>query len=155
MQCPCQSQKGYENCCKPLHLIEQVASSPEQLMRSRYSAYALTNAVYIFNTYHSSKRQSISVDELDEWARATTWLKLEINATSQDTVTFTATYAEAGQLFEIQELSRFSNEADEWRYVDGDIIKHNTLPKPKRNDKCPCGSLKKLKQCCGVKSNLI
>ncbi|QOL25162.1 YchJ family protein [Thalassotalea sp. LPB0316] len=155
MKCPCQSGYSYDNCCQALHLDQVIANSPEQLMRSRYSAYALSLGQYLYNTYHSEKQTGLTVDELEQWARATTWLKLEINQTTESTVTFTATYTEAGQLYQIQEHSRFTQEHGAWRYVDGDILVHQQLPKPKRNEKCPCGSLKKLKQCCGVRSNLL
>lgn len=159
MLCPCHSQQTYTNCCEPFHKNTQKARTPEQLMRSRYCAYALKLSQYIFDTYHSDKQADLSLGELEEWAKATTWLKLEVSKTSDTTVTFIATYAENRKLYKIEEHSRFEqeqiNQQKVWRYVDGDILNHQELDRPKRNDPCPCGSMKKLKQCCGVKSKLI
>ena len=49
LKCPCGSQDSYKNCCKPLHRGEP-AKSAVQLMRSRYSAYALSLPDYIIAT---------------------------------------------------------------------------------------------------------
>ena len=38
--CPCGGDR-YGSCCAPLHRGERQAATAEQLMRSRYSAYAL------------------------------------------------------------------------------------------------------------------
>ena len=37
-------------CCQPLHLKQQFAQNAEQLMRSRYSAFALQQIDYILET---------------------------------------------------------------------------------------------------------
>ena len=47
--CPCQSGLRYKRCCRPLHQGAP-APSPEALMRSRYSAYALGLVDYIIDT---------------------------------------------------------------------------------------------------------
>ena len=47
--CPC-GQGEYENCCQPLHMGQAVATRAEQLMRSRYSAFAKHEMDYIQNT---------------------------------------------------------------------------------------------------------
>eukprot|EP00884_Botryococcus_braunii_P016129 jgi/Botrbrau1/319/Bobra.0022s0281.2 len=39
--CPCCSGRKYEGCCQPLHKLERVPQTPEELMRSRFAAYAL------------------------------------------------------------------------------------------------------------------
>ena len=50
--CPCGSTDGYHVCCGPLHNGERHAETAEELMRSRYAAYALGNADYLFRTWH-------------------------------------------------------------------------------------------------------
>jgi SEC-C motif-containing protein len=39
--CPCNSDKLFKSCCERLLLRKMPAKTPAQLMRSRYSAYAL------------------------------------------------------------------------------------------------------------------
>lgn len=41
MNCPCCSEKTYEECCKPYHNGEKNALTAEALMRSRFSAFGL------------------------------------------------------------------------------------------------------------------
>ncbi len=49
--CPCQSGKKAKSCCAPI-LKGSPATSPEALMRSRYTAYATGNINYIMTTTH-------------------------------------------------------------------------------------------------------
>ena len=44
------SQQNYRACCGPLHHGERQAGSAEELMRSRYSAYAYGDDDYLFRT---------------------------------------------------------------------------------------------------------
>ena len=39
-KCPCMSGKAYAECCEPVIKGTRKAATPEELMRSRYSAYA-------------------------------------------------------------------------------------------------------------------
>ena len=49
--CPC--GKGlYKDCCEPLHSGKTRAVHAEQLMRSRYSAFALQQIGYIVKLQH-------------------------------------------------------------------------------------------------------
>lgn len=45
--CVCGSQQTFALCCEPFIKQRKVATTPEQLMRSRYSAYALGAVVNI------------------------------------------------------------------------------------------------------------
>ena len=47
--CPCGGFL-YSSCCAPLHRGECQAATAEQLMRSRYSAYALGEVEYLLQT---------------------------------------------------------------------------------------------------------
>lgn len=47
--CPC-GQGLYAECCQPLHVGQQCAKHAEQLMRSRYSAFALQQIDYLLST---------------------------------------------------------------------------------------------------------
>lgn len=122
-------------------------------MRSRYTAYALSNFQYIYETYAKEKRAQLSIKNLSESAENTDWVKLIIHDSpdpepASGIVEFSAFYLDSDSLFEMRERSNFIKEEDEWRYLDGDIICHEKVAAVKRNDPCPCGSNKKFKKCC-------
>ncbi len=112
-------------CCGALHEGRSsgapTAPTAEQLMRSRFSAFAVGDAAYLLASWHPSTRPaSLDLDPNLEWRR------LEILATtagSQDddagTVTFDAHYWDAThhQLGLQREHSTFVREAGEWFYV--------------------------------------
>jgi len=57
--CPCHSSLSYESCCGRYHKSGGHAPTAEALMRSRYTAYVMGNAQYLFRTWHSSTRPSL------------------------------------------------------------------------------------------------
>lgn len=168
MQCPCGSNISFQQCCCLLINQETCAQSPEQLMRSRYSAYATEAADYIYQTYAQASRALQSITDISAWAKETKWLKLTINAASDytelndqnavnadnkeqhlPTVCFSAYYQHHGEYFLMKETSRFVVEKGQWRYLDGEVSNNEALIAPKRNQACFCDSNKKFKQCCG------
>lgn len=155
MLCPCGTNLSYSDCCEPIILQRVKAQSPEQLMRSRYSAYALKHSQYIYDTYAEDIRKEQSVAEITAWAKETEWLSLKIihsndfENSPKPTVEFVAIYQQAKQFFKMQETSSFIKENGYWRYLEGDHLNFEELPVPKRNDKCLCLSGKKYKKCCG------
>lgn len=158
--CYCGSNTYFHLCCHPYILGENTPEIPEQLMRSRYSAYATNNAKYIFNTYAQSKQKENTLDDIIQWAQNTHWLKLVVNYSTPQrlanfssenlpTVSFDAYYIHQQQLYKMSECSRFIVEQGQWRYLEGDVAEHIKLIRPKRNDLCFCLSGKKFKKCCG------
>lgn len=124
-RCPCGSRLAYAECCGPLHQGRSTgaatAATAEQLMRSRYSAFAVGDVDYLLRTWHPSTRpRTLDLDDAVEW------LRLEIRATSggavadeAGTVEFIAHYwvgphRERGQQHEV---SRFRRERGDWYYV--------------------------------------
>ncbi|WP_440876822.1 YchJ family protein [Thalassotalea sp. PLHSN55] len=156
MKCPCGTSRPFEQCCFAIHNKRRSASSPEALMRSRYSAYATNNAQYIYDTYASKSQAQQSIDEIRESASDCRWLKLTIHSSTEGndltqqlpTVEFSAFYLIDDKLFEMHELSRFVQEQGAWRYLDGEIKANHQVAQLKRNDPCPCESGKKFKKCC-------
>ena len=155
--CPCGSGRPFEHCCRPLLDGEREAASAEELMRSRYSAYAEGRLDYIDRTYHSSQQKHRHSDAVEQAATRVTWLGLEILATEkggpgdqQGRVDFIARYAENGVEHAMRERSRFVREQGRWVYLDGEVkaLPRRQDKKPGRNDPCPCGSGKKYKKCC-------
>jgi len=158
--CCCGSAKTVVNCCALLISGVGQAESAEQLMRSRFVAYATGDMRYVRSTWHSSTRP-IEVSDSDSMH----WLRLEIieatkesDKSEQAYVEFKATFAESSthevRLGVMHERSRFVIEDGCWRYIDGeqfDTSADNTVKKLGRNDACFCGSGKKYKKCCANK----
>ncbi len=155
--CPCGSEKNYVACCGRFIENKELPATPEELMRSRYTAYTLVNIPYIEETMTSPAIDDFPADEAREWAKRAKWLKLEIIDTTvagdEGTVEFIAHYSEKNKKQRLHEISSFRREHNKWLYVDGqdpDAVK--TIRKAEhigRNDPCSCGSGKKYKKCCG------
>lgn len=158
MLCYCGSGEPFEKCCSPLIQGESVAQSPEQLMRSRYSAYCSQNMNYLVDTQHSSTRHPSLNGSIEASFENTDWVALRvIDAQSQGktgTVEFVAFFNSLPQLQEqpedvpkqLREKSNFVFENSMWFYVDGEILPDLKIG---RNDPCWCGSHKKFKKCHG------
>lgn len=101
----------------------------EQLMRSRYTAYALCEVDYIMNTTHPSTRRQYTSDGIKQWALSSVWKKLEIISTNkgklEDTigyVEFKAYYSDlAGQNHIHHEYSTFKKIGTNWMFVEGKV----------------------------------
>ena len=52
MKCPCNPSKLYDNCCQKVHLNIDSVTSPEILMRSRYSAFVMANIEYLQKSHN-------------------------------------------------------------------------------------------------------
>ncbi len=143
--CYCCSAVDFAHCCAPF-LQGQQAATPEQLMRSRYTAFVLKNGDYLLRTLHPSQHKP---DEHAQLAQAfgLTWLGLRVLHAAGDRVEFCAFYAAPRGLGQLHENSRFVRENGEWFYVDGEFLPSLKL---QRNDSCPCGSGQKYKKCHGL-----
>lgn len=152
MLCPCGSTQRFEYCCNKYIAHEAETKTAEQLMRSRYSAYATGAFDYIFNTYGKEQRETLSIETLSEHADEQQWVNLDIHHAQEETlpaiVEFSAFYLIGNTLHELRECSRFERQDGHIRYLDGDIIKHEKVKTLSRNDLCPCNSGKKFKKCC-------
>lgn len=147
--CPCQSGKPYAECCQPIIAGRQEAQTPEQLMRSRYTAFVTHNADYLITSWHPDCHMGAQRDAITAGFAGTEWLGLTIVATlegknaDEGYVEFVARYHSEGCNAALHERSRFLRLEKRWYYVDG------SRPQVGRNDACPCGSGKKYKKCCG------
>ena len=119
--CPCNSNKPFKVCCEPLLQCQKVAKTPAQLMRSRYSAYALGGyGDYLLETWLPGAATGLSAVELS--VRSVTWVELTVLSKSQQGETgfveFEASYLdEAGQRVVHHEKSVFSRVKGRWFYV--------------------------------------
>ncbi|MCY7294140.1 YchJ family protein [Alteromonas sp. a30] len=158
--CPCGSNKDFGSCCQPLINKEQQAQTPEQLMRSRYSAFATEHYQYILDTYLGKDKQDANKEALAEDYDGIQWLKLTVESTEMDAansnhgfVTFSAYFGMKGKLFVLQERSAFEKMDGSWFYLADVSESSNTRLKLSRNDICFCGSEKKFKKCCEHRLN--
>lgn len=118
--CYCGSSLSFENCCEPYLKTQQKAPTAETLMRSRYSAFATGAADYLVSTTHSSERKFHNKAEIIEWSKSNHWIKLEVLASTETTVTFKAYYLDSELKAQIHhEHSTFIFENNSWYYVDG------------------------------------
>lgn len=122
--CPCGHPLPYEKCCGRLHRGEATAATPEELMRSRYSAFAVRDEGYLLRTWHPRTRPPRV-----EFDPALRWVGLDVEATTEGTafhttgtVTFRARYTDSGRPDSLHEKSRFERVDGAWVYVDGTFI---------------------------------
>jgi len=161
-KCPCHSQKDYAVCCEPLLKGTAKAATAEALMRSRYTAHVKADIDYIMNTLHSSRQAKMNRATIEDWAKKSEWLRLQVLSTTggqeQDTegrVVFRAEYKQNNRLEVHLEDSLFLKENGTWFFVEGrEPVRATPTSKPTkigRNDPCYCGSGKKYKKCCARK----
>ncbi|MRJ75853.1 hypothetical protein GEV29_04845 [Aeromicrobium sp. SMF47] len=119
-RCPCLSGLTYDDCCGRLHAGTATAQTAEQLMRSRFSAFAVGDPSYLLSTWHRSTRPAGL--ELDQDRR---WYRLDILATrgggpfeTTGVVEFEAFYRAPTGNGSQHEVSRFVRESGTWFYVD-------------------------------------
>ncbi|MDO5681470.1 MAG: YchJ family metal-binding protein [Propionibacteriaceae bacterium] len=119
--CPCGSGLAYAECCQPLIDSRQQAGTAEQLMRSRYAAFAVGAADHLWRTWHPSTRPA-EVTLGDQ-----VWLGLEIvdvvaggPEDADGIVEFVARYRAGGTPGRLHERSRFRRRANRWFYLDAE-----------------------------------
>jgi SEC-C motif domain protein len=133
--CPCSVREAdaqtYAQCCQRWHdglALGQFPLTAQELMRSRYSAYALAkqnNAFghrmlqYLHDTWHvSTAPGEIELSPIQ-------WTGLELVQAEQGTdvavVEFIAHFKESGRAQKMHEISRFVRVQGVWKYLDGDV----------------------------------
>lgn len=124
--CPCTSKKTYDRCCGPFHSGTAAPETAEQLMRSRFSAYALGKVDYLIGTRPEAKRADESREELATYCKAVSCVGLKIIAKEKGgkdddngVVTFHASLQTNGRRSLHIETSTFAREDGHWVYVDG------------------------------------
>lgn len=118
--CYCGSDKSFESCCNLYISGVEKAPTALALMKSRYSAYVAHQADYLMATTHSSQRKQYSREEILKWATSNQWQKLEIIASTENTVEFKAYFKDENNIDQVHyEFSTFKKENDCWFYVDG------------------------------------
>jgi SEC-C motif-containing protein len=129
--CPCGSLKKYKKCCKPFHDKITSPKNALELMKSRFSAFAVCNSEYIISTTHENNPDF--TQDLKSWnndilnfSQNTRFEKLEILEFIDDEiesfVTFEAILFQDKNDISFIEKSRFLKVEGIWKYVDGQFI---------------------------------
>lgn len=152
-KCTCGLAMPFKDCCGKYIYGTAIPVTPEQLMRSRYSAYVHNVPVYLMATHHPDFIADLNETLIEETAANTDWLRLEVvfsqgdDSSDEGIVEFKAWFQNGEQEACLHERSRFVFEDQQWFYTNGEL---NPAPmKQGRNDPCLCGSGKKYKKCCG------
>ena len=143
--CICGTNKDYNECCGAIIEGKCKAKTPEELMRSRYSAYVKADGRYLVLSAVKENQYEDDAQLIEEFSNSIEWLKLDVLKTEGDTVEFKAYYRDQDSIKILHEKSNFVLEDNIWKYKDGEL--YNS--KVERNEPCPCGSGKKFKKCCG------
>jgi SEC-C motif-containing protein len=127
MGCYCCSGKPFDQCCGPLLDGTRQAASPEELMRSRYSAYAAKNFDYIVDTIDPQRRYDFNHEATRDWMNSSAFTGLEVLNASEDgnkgEVEFIARFRQHGGVQQQHhERSRFRKQAGRWYYRDGKVV---------------------------------
>ena len=127
--CPCGSDLTYATCCGRLHRGQARAETAEQLMRSRYSAFARGEIAYLMATNPDALTPPAQRRrELKASCRQTRWQGLEILSVErggvddlEGTVSFEAHFQASGQRSSLREMSLFQRRAGDrdgdWLYI--------------------------------------
>ncbi|MFT5396478.1 MAG: SEC-C motif-containing protein [Gammaproteobacteria bacterium] len=121
------SGKPFKKCCERFLSGSANATTPKQLMRSRYTAYALGNyGEYLLATWLPESSKGLTAAPLSE--KSLEWVKLEVLNSDQNgdegRVEFKAYYkTDDEELSILHEMSSFRRIARRWYYVEGDMEK--------------------------------
>ena len=119
--CPCGSGRAFDECCGPFLSGAAAAPTPESLMRSRYTAYAVGDDAYVLATWDEATRPAVLFEEGEARPK---WILLRVTdakpvAEGADTgeVTFTATARTSQGAMRLSERSLFQRKDGRWFYV--------------------------------------
>lgn len=126
-RCPCGSGDTFGDCCGPVLRQERRAGTAVALMRSRYTAFALSDLEHLLRSWHARTRPSR--EELAEsLTQELRWLRLDVLATHEGgpfddagTVEFVAISKGFQGRQEQHQVSSFVREGGSWFYLDGEV----------------------------------
>lgn len=147
--CPCGSGNNYGDCCKSVHEFGMVTSSASDLIRARYSAYAMYNADFIIGTTseqspdfkHYFSLPGDRTKNLRRWSKDIHqsmmkdyfYIKSEIVEEEADseqvdmaTVTFLHLAIQKGSnvMYPVQEKATLvRDDGVTWKYVQGEVLR--------------------------------
>ena len=121
--CPCHSHQKYKRCCQPYHK-GSLPQTALQLMRSRYSAYALGLSTYIMDTTHPDN-VDYTLDRakwhksIEDFSHTTQFLGLTIGEVIEGETLSYVTFEARFDQGSLREKSRFYRDGHKWLYESG------------------------------------
>jgi SEC-C motif domain protein len=119
VKCPCGSSQELASCCGRYIGGAELAPNAEALMRSRYTAYTLSDEVYLRATWdeRTCPNEPIAHNEPTKWLGLD--VKKHVAQEKEATVEFVARYKIGGKAHRLHEVSKFVRYDGKWFYVDG------------------------------------
>lgn len=122
--CPCGSGAAFDACCGAIHAGSATARTAEELMRSRYAAFAAGDEGYLLRSWHPATRpESLRLDPGHRWVRLEVLDAVGGPGDEAGTVTYRA-HAQGpdGRGAVLTERARFGRRGGRWVYVGGEVL---------------------------------
>ncbi len=133
--CPCRSSASYAQCCLPAHDGTKPPAGPRELVRARYSAFALGLGAFLHATLsegHGDRAHGDDVPrrvlELSSAGKGLKYMGVDVIASNDTEALFLAKIFEKGKDRGFAELSRFAWEDGTLCYVSGLLLPRAALP---------------------------
>ena len=143
--CPCGLAAAYEACCGRFHgKATREPATPEELMRSRFSAFATANSDWLYRSLHQEhpdrerSRSAFRRDLERHFATGVRYTRLEVvdaprcSSLEPGSVLFIAHGTVKGADFLLAELSTFLHDGRGWRYREGQTIPEAAIGRPEK-----------------------
>ena len=129
--CNCQSGSLFEDCCAPFLKGKKAVSCPEEVLRSRYSAYALGDVRYIRETAEGPALANLDDFQVRDWMNRVVLLGLTILTVEEGTpevgtdakISFLVKFREDGKENTFFETSIFKQVSGRWVYWDCEVLR--------------------------------
>lgn len=130
-QCPCASFKTYGQCCRRFHVSQRTPPQAEDLLRSRYSAYAYRLPSYIMKTTDSSaieldkrmwKKEILTFCAEYQFVGGVDVLQVEMPAPSTTRILFQANMMQQNAPLSFMEMATFVCKDNIWYYKSGKLV---------------------------------
>ncbi len=126
-KCPCGSGRSYAECCEGLHSGTRQAETPLDLLRGRYTAYALLNGDYIKASWHPdycpNMPARLMVADYKK-IKLTGLIVIREEITGDRGVVEYQARLRIGARFDcIHEIANYVKTEGKWYYTDGELVR--------------------------------
>ena len=115
----------YSTCCGPIHADLKNGTTPESIMRARYSAYVQKNLDFLEKTLDPQTRTNFDSKSTQEWAESAEFKGLKILKSqilgNKGVVEFKVTYVLNEEEILHHEVSQFRRHIGQWFFREGKI----------------------------------